>query len=146
MAAVSIPSGSRVYLDANIFIYAAENPTAFPQLITLLKRLDAGDLSAVTSALTLAEVLVIPIRRGDKALEFSYRRRIASGNSLTVLDITRDILIKAAEIRAKSSGIKLPDAVHAATCLNVGCSSFLSNDIRIRGISELPVVLLNELP
>jgi hypothetical protein len=31
MAAINFPNGSVVYLDANMFVYAAEVPNAFPK-------------------------------------------------------------------------------------------------------------------
>lgn len=57
----AIPAGSRVYIDTNIWIYSLEGfaPLA-PALTALFERIDAGDLAAVTSELTLAEVLVKP--------------------------------------------------------------------------------------
>ena len=49
--------GERVYLDTNIFIYALEGyPDFVDELTELFESLDAGNLSAVTSELTLAEV------------------------------------------------------------------------------------------
>jgi predicted nucleic acid-binding protein len=136
MVVITFATGSRIYLDANIFIYAAETPGAFPSLITLLKRLDNADLLAVTSTLTLAEVLVAPIRSGNTSLESLYRNRISNGSTITVIDPSRDILIRAASIRAGTPAIKLPDAIYAATCLTMKCDAFLTS---------LPVALVTEL-
>jgi predicted nucleic acid-binding protein len=57
---------------------------------------------------------------------------------LTVGPVTREILIEAARLRGLSR-IKLPDAIHAATALQKGCSSFLTNDdrLKIEGIEVL---------
>lgn len=53
--------GERVYLDTNVFIYALEGyPDFVDELNELFESFDAGNLSAVTSELTLAEVLVRP--------------------------------------------------------------------------------------
>ena len=145
MAAIAIPNGSTVYLDANIFIYAAEIPNAHPKLLDLLQRLDQGELSSVTSILTLDEVLVVPIRLDDTKLQNAYKDRIRNGPSLTVLDISRSILIKAAELRAATKSIKLPDAIHACTCMSTACNFYLTNDLRLKAVFGLPVVTLADL-
>ena len=52
-----------VYLDANIFIYALEGYPDFQARITiLLEAMDHQEIEALTSELTLAEVLVKPFR------------------------------------------------------------------------------------
>lgn len=49
------------YLDANIWIYALEGYPVFIQdLNQLFQSIDQGNLSAVTSELSLAEALVKP--------------------------------------------------------------------------------------
>jgi predicted nucleic acid-binding protein len=145
MAAVNIPIGSRVYLDANLFIYAAECPASFPNLVTLLKRLDLGELSAVTSALTIAEVLVVPLRTRNKTLEMAYRNRLMTGSTLTISDISEAILISAATLRAFTPGIKLPDAIHVATAAVTGCTVFLTNDVRLATVGSVPGILVADL-
>jgi predicted nucleic acid-binding protein len=142
MAAITFPIGSRIYLDANVFIYAAEAPKIFPQLIAILNRIDRKELAAFTSSLTLAEVLVGPLKLGNTALEAAYRRQVTTGPSLNVVDITRDILIRAANIRAMTPSVKLPDAIHAATSEAAGCIAFITNDDRIKSIPGLPAALL----
>jgi len=51
--------GKRVYLDTNIWIYAVEAYPSHVNLLTqLFTKIDQGELLAVTSELTIAEVLV----------------------------------------------------------------------------------------
>ena len=67
--------GKRAYLDANPIIYAFENPAEFPGLMSqLLVPLSAGQLWAVTSTVTITEVLNYPIKSGDSTLESAYRQ------------------------------------------------------------------------
>ena len=55
----------RIYLDTNIFIYALEGYRIFrTALATLFDALDRQELTAVTSELTLAEVLMKPFLAG----------------------------------------------------------------------------------
>ena len=65
----------KIYLDANIFIYALEDASGVGvKLRTLFPRFDSGELHAVTSELTLAEVLVKPIRDGNSAIVDTYKK------------------------------------------------------------------------
>ncbi|HSZ59707.1 MAG TPA: hypothetical protein VK797_28950 [Tepidisphaeraceae bacterium] len=67
MGSINAIAGTKVYLDANVFIYAVEGFAGVgAKLTTLFQRFDRGELQAVTSELTLAEVLVKPLRDGKK--------------------------------------------------------------------------------
>ena len=131
--------GPKVYLDANFFIYVLEAVEPWTRSAReVLGALDRGDLRAVTSELSLAECLVKPLGLGRSEIAEAYLEFLKDRRSLTVRPITREILIEAARLRGLSR-IKLPDAIHAATALQMGCSSFLTNDdrLKIEGIEVL---------
>lgn len=74
-----------VYLDTNIWIYALEGYPALVQPLTeLFTAIDQGDISAVTSELTLAEVLVKPFMDGSLERQAAYRQVIRSTSTLQV--------------------------------------------------------------
>lgn len=134
--------GDRIYLDTNIWIYALEGYPAFqPVLTTLFEQIDAGVLMAVTSELSLAELLVKPCQDGNVKRQAQYKEAIANRNQLFVVPVLRDILIDAAMLRAKTS-LKLPDAIHVSTALQTECTTFLTNDQRLTKVTALPVVRL----
>ena len=110
-----------------------------------LLRVDRGELSAVTSELTLAEVLVKPLREHNATLAERYHRRLTSGPTLEVHPVSRTVLSRAAALRAGYPSIKLPDAIHAATATLRGCTTLITNDTRFASIANLPVVLLSAL-
>ncbi len=137
--------GNRVYLDTNIWIYALEGyPASIDDLTQLFQSIDQGNLSAVTSELSLAEALVKPFQNQDLAKQTTYKQLITSSQNLTVIPVNRDVLIEAARLRA-SVNIKLPDAIHAATALLTQCSTFVTNDQRFQGVPGLTVVLLSQI-
>ncbi|MEH2056144.1 MAG: PIN domain-containing protein [Nostoc sp.] len=114
--------GTRIYLDTNIWIYALEGYSAFLEDLTqLFQSVDQGNLSIVTSELSLAEVLVKPFQNHDLAQQKAYKQLISNSQNLTVIPVSRHVLIEAAQLRA-SINIKLPDAIHAATALLISCS------------------------
>jgi predicted nucleic acid-binding protein len=135
---------SPVYLDANIFIYALEGYPDFQERMTvLLEAMDRQEIDALTSELTLAEVLVKPFRERNVAWQRTYQEVLQPSVSLKLLPVSRALFIAAAQIRAKFP-IKLPDAIHAATAQQVSCGSFLTNDPGFKAVKDLPVVLLSE--
>ncbi|MDH4185893.1 MAG: PIN domain-containing protein [Nitrospira sp.] len=134
-----------IYLDTNVFVYALEGYDEFRQVLTaLFQRIDRGLLQAVTSELTLAEVLVKPLLDRNQERETAYHHILRSSSSLQVIPITREVLIAAARLRA-GEGLKLPDAIHAATATLTNCQQFLTNDTRFKNIPGLPVLLLSQL-
>ena len=136
--------GERVYLDTNIFIYALEGyPDFVNELTELFEKFDEGNLSAVTSELTLAEVLVRPFIDGNIQRQTAYQQALQSSEALEVVPVNRDVLIEAARLRSVAN-LRLPDAIHGATARLTGCETFLTNDRRLLAIPDIEVVLLSE--
>ena len=138
--------GDRVYLDTNIFIYALEGfPDYVDTLTALFSEIDEGTLKAVTSELTLAEVLVKPLIDKNHHLQIIYQEAIQSSDYVDVIPIDRHILIEAAKIRAQSTTIHLPDAIHLATARMNHCTTFITNDKRLKFITDVHVAILSEI-
>lgn len=144
MGLSALPASSRVYLDANVWIYALEGYTAYAvPLKTLFARIDTGEITAITSALTLAEVLVKPFADGNTALQRLYAETLQDRPSLSIVALTRAVLIKAAHLRAQYAALKMSDALHAATALTSGAKYFLSNDARFTAVPNLERIDIN---
>ncbi len=128
----------RIYIDANVFIAAFETTGNLADKAARLLSEVAVALpqKLVTSELTLAELLVLPMRTSNYTLVNLYSGLLVSNSRLDVRPATRDILIKAAELRAQTPSRKLPDAVHVATAIQSGCTYILSAD---KGIGSPPV-------
>lgn len=122
----------RLYVDSNVVIKAFEGGGAVRDFCAALFR---GKAQVVTSELTLAEVLVGPLKkRGEKlrsGFALTYEAFVVTGPFLTVVTIDRDTLIASAEQRARHASMKLPDAIHAATATLSGCTHFISGDRRL---------------
>jgi predicted nucleic acid-binding protein len=144
----TIAAGSRLYLDTNVWIYALEGFAQHAQVLAqLFARVDAGQLTAVTSELTLAEALVKPFASGRDDLRQVYLDTLRSGGSLVVAAVSREILIDAARLRGQHPALKLPDAIHAATAQAHGVEFFVTNDARFSALSSVQIVLVQaQLP
>lgn len=133
------------YLDANLFIYAVEGILPYVETVgPLFRAVAEGHIRAVTSELTLAETLVVPVREGNVLRQHAYRQALRTHGGLTVLPVSRAVLIEAAQLRAVSPVLKLPDALHAATARQTGCEVFLTNDGRIKTLPGLEVLQLSD--
>lgn len=135
-----------VYLDTNVFIYALED---FPEYAVCIRgifeSIDLGIVAAFTSEFALSEALVKPFMLEDESLVALYKDFLSESPFLSVKTVTRQILISAASIRAKSvSRISLADAIHLATAKVAGCHIFLTNDNRLlrQNIDNLEIILL----
>lgn len=145
MGLVSDLQGRRAYLDTNVFIYALNGfPAYAPTLTALFSAVDSDDLSVVTSELTLAELLIIPFRHENTEEERRCRMILHPRRSLSLRPIGVDVFEAMARLRATSPAMRTPDAIHIATAQLAKCDVFLTNDRRLKAISELPVVLLSE--
>jgi len=143
MAILEVITGTKIYLDTNIFIYAIEGYTKFEtELNELFEAFDAGNLQAITSELTLAEVLVKPLIDNNVKVCSAYENAIQSSQVLEVVPINRTILRQSARLRS-TINIRLPDAIHAATAILNGCTTFLTNDKRLEALSGINVVVLS---
>lgn len=128
-----------VALDTAVFIYFIEEDLKFLPLVEgIFVAIDAGSLLAVTSALTLLETLVVPIRAGNQRLADRYEVLLSQSRGLYLVDLDRPLLRRAAEVRAVS-GLKTPDALQVAAALQAGCTAFVTNDRQIPPIAGLRV-------
>lgn len=95
----------------------------------------------VTSALTLFEVLVVPYRAGNRDLADRYARLLTTSRGVRMVDMTRDELKAAAQLRAATS-VKTPDALQLAAALSAGCRTFVTNDRRLPALPGLRILQL----
>lgn len=139
MALVDDLRGRRVYLDTNIFVYAVEGfARHLEELVGLFAGIEAGSLNAVTSELTLAECLVKPFMDENTTRQQVYLDLLAGRPGLSVVPISRSILVEAARMRSTSGALRLPDAIHVATAVASECGVLLTNDraLAANGIVE----------
>jgi predicted nucleic acid-binding protein len=124
---------SRIFLDTNFFIYLLEG--AGPHLARARRLRQAFSErrdEVLTSPMSVGEVLVAPLRKGDYALAQRYRQ-IFRDPAMTVLPFTEEAAELFAQIRAGGT-VKSPDAIQLATAGQAGCDLFLTNDERLTGV------------
>lgn len=131
-----------VGLDTSVFIYFIEEHPRFLRLVEpIFKAIDSGALRAVTSSLTLLEVLVMPLRTGNRPLAARYEAYLTRSGGLRMVELERPILWGAAQIRATTRA-RTPDALQLATALASGCRAFVTGDRDLPAIPGLRIVKL----
>ncbi|MCC7355672.1 MAG: PIN domain-containing protein [Anaerolineae bacterium] len=137
--------GKLVGLDTAPLIYFIEEDQTYLETVRpFFDAIERGELMAVTSVVTLLEVLVQPLRRGDERLAQQYRDILLNAEGLTTVMVSQDIAGKAALLRA-TYNIRTPDAIQIATAIHGGASFFLTNDARLPSLPDLKTLVLDRL-
>lgn len=144
MGTLVLPTSGLVYVDTAPIIYSVEeNPEYSDLLLPLWEAAAKKTIKVVTSELSLLETLVLPLRNGDKDIANAYEDFL-SGTDISLVAISFAVLREAAGIRA-THNLKTPDAIHAATAIHIGCKQLITNDMDLRRVPSLDIVVLKDL-
>jgi predicted nucleic acid-binding protein len=137
--------GQVVGLDSAPLIYfIEENRTYLEMSDAFFEAMVRGEFRVVTSVVTLLEVLVYPLRQGNRILAQQYRDILFNEVGLTTIEVSAAIAEVAAQLRA-TYNLQTPDSIQMATAISGGASFFLTNDARLPSLPELEVLVLEEL-
>ena len=131
-----------LYLDANVFIYAALNTEDYgPKAVCLLHKIQQGEEQAMTSALTFDETFwVVKKNRGfEKALE-AYAALLNFPN-LEIIPTDRELSSSALQLISEFH-LAPRDAIHAATTIAEKADCIVSTDTdfdRVKGLKRRPL-------
>lgn len=136
---------TRLGFDTSPVIYFVEAHPRYDALLTeVFQRVADGAFVGITSVITLSEVLVHPLRRGNTSLEQEYRDLLLRSDHFATHSIDPAIAARAAQLRA-SYGLRTPDALQLAAARAAGCEAFLTNDAALQRVTELRVLVLDDL-
>ena len=144
MGSLNIPPSSLVYIDANTLIYSVERVEPYWKILEPLwiNSAEKRPVRMISSELLILESLVGPRKKNLPELERKFEDVLQS-SELNLLRISVEILREAVVLRS-TSGLKTPDAIHAATALLANCTVFLTNDLGFRRVPGLPVLILDD--
>ena len=122
---------SRIFWDTNLFIYLIEGKgAAAKNVIRLAERMEQRGDQLFTSALTLGELLVHPVKLGDEALAQRYENLLS----------TRAIVIRFDEATARHyARVRQDRTIKGADAFQLACAAatetdlFVTNDSRLSG-------------
>ena len=135
--AADLPDGALVLVDSAPIIYTLEAHGKFAaRFAPLFQRHADGEIVLAVTTVTVAEVLTGPLKAGEEALAKRYRAVLEAWQ---VVDFTCDIAESAARLRGKY-GLKLPDAIQAASALAINADALVTHDrdfSKLRGLRVL---------
>jgi len=132
-----LPEAAVLLVDTPPIIYfLEEHPRYAARFEPLFEAQRIGQLRFAITTITIAEVLTGPLQAGEEALARRYRGILESWK---VLDLTADIAESAARLRA-ALGLKLPDAVQAASALAINADGLVTHDRDFSRVKSLRVI------
>jgi predicted nucleic acid-binding protein len=134
-----------IALDTSVWIYHFEGSAAYGRgADNVLEAIAQGRILAVVSELVLLELLVAPLKKGAQDVADEIELALLHFPNLQLAPVTRGVLVRAAEIRARYR-LRTPDAIMVATAVESGATLAVTNDDSWRKVKEIGIVLLHDL-
>ena len=131
-----------VGLDTAPLIYFIEDVTPYADLLNpVFDRLESHALGAVTSTITLAEILTKPLVDKNFTLVDEIKFTIRAFSTLSMVAIDEKLAEAAALIRARYA-IRLPDALQIAAAIQGEATLFITNDRHLKKVDGVEVLVL----
>ena len=135
----------RISLDTSVFIYELDATPGYRELVgPVFRWIEAPRGAAVTSTVTMLELLVQPYRAGDLDRVNRFYASLSTYPNLEWVPHTLAIADQAARLRAMHQ-LQTPDAIQAATALAADARGLITNDAAFKRVPELDVLLLDDL-
>ena len=134
----------RVSLDSSCFIYQLNDHPRFGELThELFRSIEQGQMTAVTSPISIVEVFVRPEEEGDLELIKQYEELFLHFPNLEIapLDWQRSRL--ASQFRARYA-LRTPDAIQLAVAKQALAEAFITNDDKLKKCREIEVLVLGD--
>ena len=136
---------TKLGFDTAPLIYFVERNPKYVDLVReVVRRVDVGQISGFSSMVALTEVLTKPKKVGDTKTENEYCDLLLHSRNFRLILIDSTVAERAADLRARYN-LRTPDALQLAAALETGCQAFLTNDTQLKRVTELRVLILDEL-
>jgi predicted nucleic acid-binding protein len=133
-----------IALDSCVWIYHLEKHPEYATLTRqVLEAVEGGCCRAVSSELTLLEILVRPLQMELQDVADEYELLLSSFPNVTLEPISRDILLQAATLRARH-GLRTPDAIVSATAMAAEATLLVTNDRHLSRVPGIQVACLSD--
>jgi predicted nucleic acid-binding protein len=141
----SLAAHRRIALDTCIFIYHLEaNVQYVPFTEQIFSWLERPSSEAVTSTLTITELLVQPYRNFDERRVNQFLALLSTIPNLDWIAPSLEIADRAAQIRALHR-LRTPDALQAATALHASATALITNDQVFERVQGFETLVLDQL-
>lgn len=134
---MALPRLRRVLLDTSACIYFLDGSPDHPRhraVADLVQRVDRGQTAIVLSPITVAELLVLPIRTAD--VEAEAMVRLFASRLCEIASASGTTASLAASIRS-AHRLRLPDALVIATSIEHRVDAVVGNDVAWKRVTEI---------
>lgn len=131
-------------IDTQVFIYHFEGAgTLASAAMQVFEALRDGICNGATSVITLSELLVRPIQLSDLGTARAYELALSRMPGLQLVDVDRSQASMAASLRSHHN-IQIADALQVTAAIAAGATAFVTNDLRLRRLVEIDVLMLDD--
>jgi predicted nucleic acid-binding protein len=135
----------KFFIDTAPLIYFIEGNKKYQEVLDRFFKSNQQGLSILySSVLTLTELLVHPMKLNREDLVQKYELILTQSQYFELIPLDVEIAKLASKLRVKY-GLKTPDAIQIATSIQVGCDFFLTNDLGLRKVTEVKVIIMDNL-
>ncbi len=126
----SAVAGHKILIDSNIIIYLTDSIQPYAPLAEgLFETVEAGDVEAVISILSIGEVMQGPSKRSDNSMAMEVKDYLVNFPNCHCQEITMNVLeIVGNDKRIDWSGLRTVDSLIIASGIVNGVDLFVSND------------------
>jgi predicted nucleic acid-binding protein len=135
----------RIALDTSVFIYQLEpNSKYLAYSDPIFSWLERPGSRAITSAITMTELLVLPYRERDEPRVNDFYGLLSTYPNLDWIAPNLEIAELAARLRALHR-LQTPDALQAATAVHAQATGLITNDPVFSRIDSFETLVLDQL-
>ena len=135
----------RIALDTSIFIYQLEpNFKYLPYTDLIFSWLERPGSAAITTTITMTELLVLPYREGGEQRVNDFYALLSTYTNLEWIAPNLEIAQLAARIRALHR-LRTPDALQAATAAHSRATGLITNDAVFERVEGFQTLVLDQL-
>ena len=135
----------KIAIDTSPFIYQLEASPRYPPVVDpIFAWLERPGRAAVTSTITLTELLVHPYREADQERADRLYAVLSRYPNLAWIAPSLEVADLAAQMRAQHR-LRTPDALQAATAVIMGATGLVTNDAILRRVPGFETLVLDDL-
>ncbi|MFL6313658.1 MAG: type II toxin-antitoxin system VapC family toxin [Terriglobales bacterium] len=135
----------RIALDTSVFIYQLEANARYLALTDhIFTWIERPGGKAVTSTITMTELLVQPYRVGNEQQADEFFVLLSTYPNIEWMAANLEIADRAAKLRALHR-LRTPDALQSATAIHAGATGFVTNDPVFERVKDFETLLLDKL-
>jgi predicted nucleic acid-binding protein len=135
-----------IFIDTAPFIYFVEGHSELGQRVkAIFDYFHLNELQIYSSVITLTEVVSKPVQVGNKGLVEQFVRLLKNRKNFCLLEISREIAIKAGELRGCYPFLKSMDALQIAAAMEKKVDIFFTNDLRLKQIKDINIWTMEDV-